>query len=162
MAKFDGKFDSARQEWGTPQKLYDACDQKYNYNFDLAGDKSNSKCNSFFTKQDNSLLVSWTGLGNCWLNPPYGEKGKCSLVNWIQKAKKETEKDSNLLVSLLIPARTNTVWFLDLCINGAYAIDFIIGRPIFSGAKYGLPQPLMLVTFKYNKNNPPIYGFIKV
>jgi len=48
---------------------------------------------------------------------------------------------------MLIPARTNTKWFHDLCMKAA-EIRFILGRPKFGDSKHGLPQPLVLVIFK--------------
>lgn len=154
MAKFVGKFESAKQDWETPIELFKKFNDIYEYSFDLAASKENSKCKSFFSKEDNSLHRGWSGLGNCWLNPPYGDKAANRLSAWIDKAYKETEKDSSLLVSLLIPARTNTNWFLDYCLLNSFALDFIIGRPKFGGATHGLPQPLVVVTF----HNPKLHA----
>jgi len=47
---------------------------------------------------------------------------------------------------MLIPARTNTVWWHDYCMK-AKEIRFIKGRPKFGDAKHGLPQPLAIVIF---------------
>lgn len=161
MGKFTGKFESARQDWETPLDLFNLLDDRYDYNFDLAASPENTKCKSFFTKEDNSLIKDWTGLGNCWLNPPYGDTSKNKLSIWVKKAYEETQSDHDLAVSLLIPARTNTKWFLKYCLE-AYALDFIIGRPKFGNAKHGLPQPLILVTFKYHEEDYPKLGYFKI
>jgi len=165
MAKFKGKFESAKQDWETPIDLFELLNETYDYNFDLAASKENTKCKNFFTINDDSLNKSWQGLGNCWLNPPYVSSSKNKLVMWIKKAYVETQKDSDLAVSLLIPARTNTKWFLDYCLTRSYAIDFIIGRPKFGGAIHGLPQPLILVTFKQpdsDLENYPKFGHFRI
>lgn len=81
----------------------------------------------------------------CWMNPPY-----INLKIWIEKAYKESRKD-NCTVVCLIPARTNTSWWHDYCMNGD--IWFIKGRPKFKGCKYGLPQPLAIVIFGKNIYN---------
>lgn len=59
-------------------------------------------------------------------NPPYGkqETGK-----WVEKAYKESQKE-NTLVVLLIPARTDTIWFHKY-IYGKAEIRFIKGRVKF-------------------------------
>ena len=63
---------------------------------------------------------------------------------WIEKAYKESLKDSTIVVCL-VPARTNTNWWHTYCMKGE--IRFICGRPKFKGAKHGLPQPLAIVIF---------------
>lgn len=156
MAKFTGKFESAKQDWETPIGLFNTINDRFKFTFDLAASKENSKCNKFFSREEDSISRSWSGLGCCWLNPPYGDTSKNKLSCWIKKAYQETEKDETLWVSLLIPARTNTKWFLEYCLKKAFEISFIIGRPKFGGATHGLPQPLVLVTFKKHEENDEI------
>lgn len=50
-------------------------------------------------------------------------------------------------VVMLIPARTNTVWFHDICLKHG-EVRFVRGRPKFGGADHGLPQPLCIVIFR--------------
>lgn len=145
MAGFDGKFESAKQEWTTPAKLYEPLNEKYNFNFDLAADKHNTKCQHYYSENDDSLKQEWRG--RCWLNPPYGGMAANKLANWVKKAKSETERGSAELVAVLMPARTNTKWWHDCCMK-ANKIIFICGRPKFGGAKYGLPQPLAIIIFE--------------
>lgn len=51
----------------------------------------------------------------------------------------------------LIPARTNTGWFHDLCLSAA-EVRFVKGRPKFGDADHGLPLPLAVVIYR------PRYG----
>jgi len=145
MASFENKFDSSRQDWTTPQWLFDHLDFLYQYEFDLAADSENAKCKRFFSEQEDALSQDWTYLGRCWLNPPYGGNGKNSLKRWVQKAY-ESAKWPTCHISMLMPARTNTVWWHDYCMK-ARMIWLIKGRPKFGDAKYGLPQPLAVVMF---------------
>lgn len=139
MAGFKGKFESASIEWPTPQELYDEIDAEFKFTLDVAATAENAKCPDFFTEYDDGLSQSWHGV--CWCNPPYGRV----LVKWIRKAIRETW--NGVTTVMLLPARTNTKWFHDLCM--AFGdVRFIKGRPKFGGADHGLPQPLCLVIFR--------------
>ena len=144
MASFTNKFDSIKQDWNTPKLLFNKLNQEFNFIFDLAASKENALCPKFYTKDNDGLKQSWDG--SCWLNPPYGDKSS-KMVDWIKKAYNDTQANLNLTVVMLIPARTNTKWFHDLCMKAA-EIRFILGRPKFGDSKHGLPQPLVLVIFK--------------
>jgi len=144
MANFNNKFDSIRQDWDTPQLLFDKVNKEFNFEWDLAASKENTKCPKFFTQQDDGLKQKWEGV--CWLNPPYGDKSS-KMVDWIKKAYNDTQLNSELTVVMLIPARTNTKWFHQFCMKAA-ELKFICGRPKFGDGKHGLPQPLILVVFK--------------
>ncbi len=144
MAKFNNKFDSIRQDWDTPQSLFDKLNQEFNFKWDLAASDKNAKCSKFFTQKDDGLKQKWEGV--CWLNPPYGDKSS-KMVDWIKKAYNDTQLNPNLTVVMLIPARTNTKWFHQFCMKAA-ELKFICGRPKFGDSKHGLPQPLILVVFK--------------
>jgi len=144
MSSFNNKFDSAKQEWPTPSILFDRLDAEFKFDLDLAASKENTKCINFYSKDDDSLKMKWDGV--CWLNPPYGNR-KYKISSWVQRAYEETVANSKLVVVMLIPARTNTQWFHKYCMK-ASEIRFIIGRPKFGDAKYGLPQPLLIVVFK--------------
>jgi phage N-6-adenine-methyltransferase len=148
MGVFDkNKFASAKQDWATPQDMFDALQRHYQFDFDLAADETNRKCDNYFSAEDDALAQSW--VGRCWLNPPYGSKGSNRLAKWIEKAHSESLGGS-CSVTMLIPARTNTSWWGGFCMNAA-EILFVIGRPKFGDAIHGLPQPLALVTFEGTK-----------
>ncbi len=143
MSKFSQRFSSEKQEWETPQKLFDVLNLEYNFTIDLAANENNAKCDNFFSIEDNAMERNWDG--TCWLNPPYGDS-KYRLDKWVEKAHEESKKDSCIVV-MLIPARTNTKWFHKYCMN-AFEVKFICGRPKFGFAEHGLPQPLAIVVFK--------------
>lgn len=143
MATFENKFVSVRQDWPTPEKLYREANKRYNFDFDLAADASNTKCPRFFSEHDDALSQEWEG--SCWLNPPYGGSAKARLALWVRKAYEQAQKDS-CSVAMLIPTRTNTRWWHQYCMR-AKEILFVEGRPKFGDAKHGLPQPLAIVFF---------------
>ncbi len=143
MGSFTGKFDSAKQDWITPDDLFNRLDERFNFEWDLAADEINAKCKKFYTKEQDGLSQEWQGV--CWLNPPYGS-GTHKLSAWVKKA-----SESDATVVMLIPARTNTKWWHKYCLT-ASSVIFLEGRPKFGGAKHGLPQPLAIIVF--DKNNP--------
>ena len=156
MAQFDSnRFASAKQEWETPQNLFDALDERYNFTFDLAADENNRKCEEYFSAEDNALKKEWKG--NCWLNPPYGSRGETRLAKWVEKAHKEAST-GNCKVTMLIPARTNTQWWHDYCMKAAEVL-FVSGRPKFGGAIHGLPQPLAIITFAQTSDKTLFGGY---
>jgi phage N-6-adenine-methyltransferase len=140
--KSEGFFSSTKQEWTTPDGLFHKLQDEFKFQVDLAADASNTKCEKYFDEAANGLLQQW--LGTCWLNPPYGNK-KYKMVDWIKKAYASSQ-DGSCKVVMLIPARTNTKWWHEYCMN-AQEIKFICGRPKFGGAKHGLPWPLAIVVF---------------
>lgn len=142
MAKFGGKFDSNKQEWETPQWLFDCLDEEFEFTCDVAADETNAKVAHYISEEQDALSISW--MGACWMNSPYKQVGK-----WVKKAHAEMLKGVTTVA--LVPARTNTNWWHDYCMK-AKEIRFIKGRPKFGNAKYGLPQPLAIIIFQSPSN----------
>ena len=143
MGKFAGKFESARQDWETPADFFAPIEAEFHFTLDAAASAQNTKAESFFTEADDGLVQSW-GDNVVWLNPPYGE-GRKPISAWVSKAYEESLTGATTV--MLIPARTNTNWFHDVCLAKG-DVRFVRGRPKFVGADHGLPQPLCLVIFK--------------
>lgn len=109
MADLNTKFESNSQEWETPQNLFDALNREFDFEFDLAANDKNKKCDKFYSRSNSALNKTW--IGTCWINPPYGCK-EAPLKDWIRKAYQETYKKECTVV-MLIPSRTNTRWWHD-------------------------------------------------
>lgn len=136
MGRFDeNRFESANQEWETPDDLFAALDRIFGFTRDVCASPDNAKVVDFWTEEDDCLTKTWDGI--CWMNPPYKD-----MKRFISKAFDERE---NATTVCLIPARTNTNWWHDWCMKGE--VWFIRGRPKFKGNVHGLPQPLALVVF---------------
>lgn len=139
MADFDNnRFSSKKQEYETPDELFAPINKEFEFTWDVAADKDNTKCEEFYDKAVDGLFVDWRGI--CWCNPPYAEQGK-----WVKKAYEQAKK-GNATSVLLVPARTNTNWWHDYAMKGE--VRFIRGRPKFKGCKHGLPQPLAFIIFR--------------
>ncbi len=122
-----GMLTSLRQDWQTPQELYDGLDKEFKFDFDPCPAKP----------KFDGLEVDW-GKSN-FVNPPYGRykegkyKGKSGQDLFIKKAIEEHKKGK--LVVLLIPVRTSSMrwqtWILD---NPDAEIRFMPKRFKFSKA----------------------------
>ena len=108
---------SNKDDWETPQKLFDELDAKYHFTLDPCATPTNAKCKRYYTIADDGLSKSWKD-EVVFCNPPYGR----NIGEWVKKCAEE-EAD----VVLLIPARTDTSYFHDY-IYGKAKIEFIRGR----------------------------------
>lgn len=62
----DLMFSSETDKWSTPQWLFNRLNQIFCFTLDVCADKSNHKCDRYFTEAENGLKESWGG-GTCVL-----------------------------------------------------------------------------------------------
>lgn len=124
-------FASQSVHWATPKAVYDALDAEFHFDFD--------PCPLGESVEDGAapLFSQWRG-ERVFCNPPYGP----ALVPFLQRA-----HEADLAV-FLIPARTDTRWFYQICLPNAAEIRFIKGRLKFADAKNSAPFPSMIVIFR--------------
>lgn len=123
-------FKSATVEWPTPKAVYQTLDAEFNFDFDpcpLGGDGDALA----------TLFCTWAGK-RVFCNPPYGS----GLDKWLRRG---LEAD---VAVFLIPARTDTKWFHEICLPKAKEIRFVKGRLKFGDATTGAPFPSMIVIFE--------------
>lgn len=136
---------SNKDDWETPQDLFESLDATYHFGLDAASSHENAKCAEHFTAEDNSLFLDWSGYGTVWCNPPYGRTSRA----WIEKMAKEARKGVRIVA--LLPARTDTAAFHEYIYNKPNVrIEFIRGRLKFEVngvAGQSAPFPSMLVYF---------------
>lgn len=139
-------FSSKKEEWGTPQELFDKLNEQYHFTLDAAASEKNAKCEKFYDIKTNGLLQDWEN-ETVWLNPPYG---RIKTAQWVEKAANEAKKGTKIV--MLIPARTDTRWFHKY-IYGIAKVGFIKGRLKFVDCEDpgkeqdAAPFPSMLVYF---------------
>jgi len=148
----DQLFSSAKEDWGTPQSLFDALDKEFQFTLDAAAKPCNAKCSVYITPDEDSLSVdiSWTERsdgGNVWLNPPYSR----GMGPWLEKAYRESL--NGIAVVVLTFARTDTVWWHQWAMKAA-EIRLIPGRVVFQGAKAGAPAPSCVIVFDEARRFP--------
>jgi len=139
-------FSSSSTECETPQDFFDGLDEIYHFDLDAAATPQNTKCDRFYTKEDNALTQRWEG--NVWCNPPYGRE----IGAFVRKAYREAELGA--LVVMLLPARTDTRWWHDYIMK-AREIYFVKGRLKFSGSANSAPFPSAVAVFH---NGAPPHG----
>lgn len=135
-------FSSQKEDWETPQWLFDKLDQEFHFTIDVCADITNNKCNRYYTELDNGLIQDWSN-EIVWCNPPYGRK----IGDWVKKA---SEVDTTVV--MLLPARTDTRWFHKYIYNQA-EIRFIKGRLKFGNSINSAPFPSMIVIFGRKKDD---------
>ena len=132
-------FSSVKEDWGTPQWLFDACDRVFKFTLDAAASRENALCTEYFTKEDNSLIQEWHE--STFVNPPYGRRITGEFVAVAFRQAFFGDKTS----VLLLPARTDVRWFHEFIYElPRVSHRFIRGRLKFRGAKSGAPFPSTL------------------
>lgn len=132
-------FSSDSSEWSTPQDFYDRLNLEFNFELDPCATDENHKCDLYFTKETDGLKQDWENK-RVYCNPPYGR----GIDKWVEKCAKHKG-----LAVMLIPARTDTVWFHKWIYHNLSAeIRFVKGRLRFSNSKNSAPFPSMVVIFR--------------
>ena len=146
-------FSSDKNNWETPQALFDALNEKYKFTLDAAASHENHKCKRYFTAKENGLIQDWGG-ERVFCNPPYGNT---ETGEWTKKCYEEAQKPGTTVV-LLIPARTDRKSFHKY-INKkpGVSVEFLEGRLAFEingepmrgkrGEIMKAPFPSMIVEF---------------
>lgn len=135
-------FSNDRDDWATPQELFNALDSEFGFTLDVCASPINAKCSRFFTKEQNGLAMNWAG-ERVFCNPPYGKE----IGKWVKKSIAAVKEDGCEIVVMLIPARTDTQWFHEYIYNKS-EIRFLKGRIKFEGAVNNAPFPSMVVIFR--------------
>ena len=151
-------FSTGKDDWQTPQDLYDALDAEFQFSVDAACDSKSCRC-EFGIAHDlglDALTLDWYEYSKSFysqsffLNPPYS-RGK--QYKFVKKAKEEADK--GCLVVCLLPARTDTkifhefIWDIETnAPRKGVEVRFIKGRITFQGAKDSAPFPSMIVIFR--------------
>ena len=123
--KFSGSLFSAKSwEWRTPALLYEDLDAEFHFDLDPCPIGAR-----------NGLSISWRNR-RVFCNPPYGP----GIREWLALA------PAAEIAVFLLPARTDTAWFHEICLSAAAEIRFLRGRLRFNDAGRA-PFPSMLVIF---------------
>lgn len=141
MPYTDSMFSSKEKAWETPFSLFEKLDREFHFTLDPCCIPQTAKCKKYYTKKEDGLKQSWEG-ETVFMNPPYG---KVDTYVWMRKAYRESKKP-NTKVICLIPARTDTEYWHEFCME-ANEIRFIQGRVVFGNAASAAPFPSAVVIF---------------
>src|SRR5512137_2021725 len=95
-------FSKNKDDWRTPQKLFDDLNTEFTFGLDAAADEKNAKCFAYYSHFDKTLELDWYERAQhhpIWLNPPYSDN-----KNFIKKAYEESKRGATVVC--LIPSRT--------------------------------------------------------
>ena len=139
-------FSSGKNDWETPQWLFDELDGEFHFTLDPCASHETAKCNKYYTVEDDGLIQDW-GNEVVFCNPPYSD---IMQTEWVKKCYEHSKKGGTAV--MLIPARTDTKRFHDY-ILGKAEIRFIRGRLKFGDSSNSAPFPSMIVIFDGGENN---------
>lgn len=154
MSKLDIMHLPKKDNWETPQELFDKLHDEFNFRLDVSADEFNHKCKLYFDVSKDGLVQDWAKHakgGAIWMNPPYGRVMK----HWIEKAYKEHIENNVTIVGLIPADITDTGYFWEFIYKKA-EIRFIKGRLKFKGydtngeyiTKKPAPFPSMVVIWR--------------
>lgn len=115
---------TTKDNWSTPQYIFDFWNRRYHFSLDAAADASNAKCYAFLDEEYDSLTNSWGVAQKVWINPPFG-----NLLQWVNACIREWHENDNTILALL-PNNTDTKWFR-AAFNTAARVTFLEGRISF-------------------------------
>ena len=134
-------YSCRTDEWSTPQYLFDALNDEFNFTLDPCATTHNAKCSRYFTREQDGLRQDWSQ-HRVFCNPPYGRQ----MREWAKKCCEAAA--SGALVALLAHARTDTIWFQDWVYNKASEIRFVRGRLKFGAGTQSAPFPSLIAVYR--------------
>lgn len=135
---------SGSEVWRTPEALFRALDQEFDFTLDVAADDGNAVVDRYLDADGDALTLPW-GNERVFCNPPYGR----GLDRWLAKAIIEAQEFGALVV-MVLPARTGNAWFHRYVLPHA-EVRFIRGRLNFTiggGGRKNAPFDSMIVIFR--------------
>ena len=124
-------MSSQKDDWTTPRELFDRLDAMFGpFDLDAASSHENALCEQHYTVEDDALSITWGGV-RVFCNPPYSKE----LGKWMRKAYEERNRHEAIV--MLVPARTETVYWKQWVYSKADEVLFVQGRIAFgtSGGK---------------------------
>jgi hypothetical protein len=136
--------NGGKQDWGTPDELFDFLDQIFDFNLDAAATRQNSKLRkhlgpgSEISETANEAGLWWCDYGNrVFLNWPYGRKENRV---WARLAYEQAINGHITVVGLCF-ARFETKWWEDWVDGKAHTVILLRPRVKFVGADTGAQVP---------------------
>lgn len=137
-------LSSKKMDWRTPKDFFDKLNEEFHFTLDPCCTIENALCKKFYTSKEDGLIQDWGG-ETVYCNPPYGKE----ISKWVKKCFEESKKENTIIV-MLIPARTDTIYFHNYIYHKAKEIRFVKGRLKFEGEQKergSAPFPSMIVIF---------------
>jgi site-specific DNA-methyltransferase (adenine-specific) len=131
--KRSSKIVTPKDEWQTPQWLFDLLNEEFRFEVDAAALKKNAKCDHYYDPLNDALCGDWyenakeLGIPPVFfLNPDYSA---VMIAAFMKKAYEESQKGA--VVVCLVPV-SGDKWWIDYALK-AQEIRYIRGRVKFVG-----------------------------
>lgn len=133
---------ASRDEWTTPQHVFDDLNTRYGpFDLDAAATAATTKiADAYYTASDNALTLPWFGRVFC--NPPYSRPAP-----FVERAIRETRNGHADVVVMLVPASVHTIWYREGSDHAHEALAHSGGLR-FSDAKHAAPFGSSLLVFR--------------
>lgn len=112
----------------TTPDLFGPLNDRFGFTLDVAASAANTKCDRYFTLEDNGLTQPWAD-EIVWCNPPYSD-----IRPWVLKAWHEWRHGCDAIAMLLPANRTEQSWWQDLTepyrdqSSSPLTVEFMRGR----------------------------------
>ena len=121
---------SKTDNWPTPQRFFDELNAKHKCDVDTCATSENSKCQVYFSPEEDGLTQDWFPGRTYWCNPPYGHP---ACGKWVKKGYESARAGAKVV--MLLPARTSTKWFHNYVWKKCTEICYVKGRLKFGDRK---------------------------
>ena len=128
---------SELSNWRTPDWLFEALNNHFNFQADVCANDTNYLCDKYFTMEKSCFDNDWDYMN--FMNPPYGRQ----IGKFIERAYLQWTRHGRMTVALL-PSRTDTKWFHNYIYNKS-DYYFVRGRLRFNDQPNHAPFPSMIV-----------------
>lgn len=156
---FKTRTEESRDDWGTPDWIYNWLDDIYAFNIDLAANASNKKTAEYLGPGspllENALAVKdWNEVSKYFtirgfLNPPFKstfpDGKKATMADWLERCYNSTRTDG--IIVALVPANVETEWWHEWVLQKAYSYRILRGRVNFDGSRGGSTFPSAVVVY---------------
>lgn len=140
-------FKHEREDWETPNWLFEELNEKYRFEYDLFANEANALCERYFSEENSAFENEWGRVN--FANPPYSTAVQNRVFKraWEEMAKGKT-------TVLLVPARTDTKRFHRYVFGvEGVSVRFLEGRLRFGDGKKDAPFPSCIIEFKGKERN---------
>ena len=112
----------SRNDWRTPQWLFDKINAEFNLKIDVAAADNNHLLPLYFTKENSAFDNEWTQ--NAWANIPYDNP---TNMRFAQRALAQCFK-YNIIVAMLFKIDTSVKWQQEHVLKAAYEVRMFTHR----------------------------------
>ncbi len=138
---------SKKQDYGTPQFIFDALNLEFPFTIDVCANAENAKCKRFYTEEDNSLSKDWSK-EICFMNPPY------NMVDVFMR-KAFHESSNGAIVVCLVPARIDSKWWHKYVMKTEWRM--FTQRIEYVGGNNRAPMPSAIVIFRPKESKVGVF-----